>query len=107
MTYKDAIETLKKRICCEFPVEHFCTDDCRSGDEYCAVALAIRALEEKLAAVASGSAQRFGVYAEQTQEAFSAMLEVVSGTEGEEHTRLKNAAGKLLQALTSVFEEVN
>lgn len=45
MTYKDAIETLKKRICCEFPVEHFCTDDCRSGDEYCAVALAIRALE--------------------------------------------------------------
>lgn len=66
----------------------------------------IRALEEKLAAVASGSAQRFGVYAEQTQETFSAMLEVVSGTEGEEHTRLKNAAGKLLQALTSVFEEV-
>ena len=47
MTNEEAIERLKKRICCERPVQHFCRDDCMHGIEECEIAMAIDALEHK------------------------------------------------------------
>ena len=53
MTYEEAIERLKKRICNEGVTRadktyHFCTDECMHGEEYCKIALAIKALEKQI-----------------------------------------------------------
>lgn len=52
MTNEEAIERLKKRICCEGSNRadktfHFCTDSCLYGEEECEIALAIKALEKQ------------------------------------------------------------
>lgn len=47
MTNEEAVERLKKRICCEKPVQHFCRDDCMYGIEECEIAMAIEALEKQ------------------------------------------------------------
>ena len=44
MTQEEAIERLKKRICCEMPIQHFCKDNCM----YCEVSLAIEALKKQI-----------------------------------------------------------
>lgn len=48
MTNEEAVERLKKRICCEKPVQHFCRDDCMHGIEECEIAMAIEALEKQI-----------------------------------------------------------
>lgn len=48
MTNKEAIERLKKRICCEKPIQHLCTDNCLYGIEECEIGLAIEALEKQI-----------------------------------------------------------
>lgn len=53
MTYEEAIERLKKRICQEGAhredkTYHFCTDECMYGEEECEVAIAIKALEKQI-----------------------------------------------------------
>lgn len=48
MTIKEAIERLKKRICCEKPIQHFCTDNCMHGVDECEVSMSIEALEKQL-----------------------------------------------------------
>ena len=48
MTKEEAIEQIKKKICCEYPVQHFCTDDCRAGDEYCEFAIALNAIAKAI-----------------------------------------------------------
>lgn len=50
MTIKEAIERLRRRICCEGSNRadhtfHFCTDECMYGESECEIALAIKALE--------------------------------------------------------------
>ena len=48
MTINEAIERLKKRVCCEKPVQHFCCDNCLHGIEECEISLAIEALENQV-----------------------------------------------------------
>ena len=48
MTYEEAAEKIKEKICCEKPVQHFCTDDCRAGEEYCEFAMAIAAIDKQI-----------------------------------------------------------
>lgn len=48
MTKEEELEKIKKRICCEYPVQHFCTDACMSGKEYCEFAMAIESLEKQI-----------------------------------------------------------
>ena len=48
MTYKEAIDRLRTRICCEKPIQHFCTDDCMYGIHECEVSIAIAALEQQI-----------------------------------------------------------
>ena len=48
MTEKEAIEHIKKRICCEQPVAHHCRDNCLYGESECAFGLAIKALEKQI-----------------------------------------------------------
>lgn len=40
-----AIEVLKKRICNEKPIQHFCNDSCMHGGNQCAISMAIKSLE--------------------------------------------------------------
>ena len=53
MTYEEAIERLKKRICQEGvhredKTYHFCTDECMYAEEECEIAIAIKALEKQI-----------------------------------------------------------
>lgn len=48
MTAEEAVGRLRKRICCEKPVQHFCTDNCMSGENECEISLAINALEKQI-----------------------------------------------------------
>ena len=40
-----AVESLKKRLCCERPVAHYCRDICLENPDWCDVAIAIEAME--------------------------------------------------------------
>lgn len=48
MTNEEAIERIQKRICCESPVQHFCTDACMDRAEFCEIALALYALQKQI-----------------------------------------------------------
>ena len=48
MTANEAIERIKKRICCENPIQHFCTDNCMHGFSECEFSLAIYALKKQV-----------------------------------------------------------
>lgn len=48
MDNKEAIERIKKRICCEKPVQHFCNDSCMHSSKCCEFALALKALEKQV-----------------------------------------------------------
>ena len=48
MTEQEAIEHIKKRICCEQPVAHHCRDNCLYGEGECAFGLAIKALDKQI-----------------------------------------------------------
>ena len=48
MTHEEAIKRIKKRICCEKPTAHFCTDNCMHGREECEIAMAMDAIEKQI-----------------------------------------------------------
>lgn len=47
MTNQEAIKILRRRICCEQPVAHFCDDSCMYNQNKCPISMAIKALEEQ------------------------------------------------------------
>ena len=47
MTKAEAIEEIRKRICCEKPVAHFCNDSCMYGEGQCPIDMAIQALKKE------------------------------------------------------------
>lgn len=47
MTEREAIERIKKDICCERHVQHYCDDSCMYGKNKCAYQKAIKALENQ------------------------------------------------------------
>lgn len=46
MENKEAIQRIRKRICCQYPVQQFCNDNCMNGVDQCEFSLAISALEK-------------------------------------------------------------
>jgi hypothetical protein len=44
----EAIAKIKKSICSEKPVQHYCNDSCMYGEEQCALSMAIEALEKQI-----------------------------------------------------------
>jgi len=48
MTNEEAIKRMRKRICCEEPVQHFCTDNCMYGVDECEISIAIEALKKQI-----------------------------------------------------------
>lgn len=58
MTNEEAIKLLQKLICCESHDQHFCTDACQRGTEFCAIALAIEALDKQIPKRGDDTAKR-------------------------------------------------
>ena len=48
MTNEEAIKRMRKRICCEKPIQHFCTDNCMYGVDECEIAIAIDAIDKQI-----------------------------------------------------------
>ena len=90
VTYKDAIELLQKRFCCEQPA-NFCTDNCMDGKEYCEIALARDALKRCSEENASQDSY--------IQRAYEVLLSYMNGTENNEAYVIETALGYLGQAL--------
>ena len=48
MTYTEAVESIKKYICCEKPIQRHCQDSCLYEIENCPYSLAIEAMEKQI-----------------------------------------------------------
>lgn len=46
MTYEEASKRIEKRICCQQPVQEFCSDNCMNGVNQCEFQLAISAMKK-------------------------------------------------------------
>ena len=47
LTNQEAAEELRKRLCCEQPVAHFCNDICLYGKNLCPIQMAMDMLEKE------------------------------------------------------------